>query len=140
MEIAHGRGSFDYTVAEPAIQQGFLPDCISSDIHAYSINSPSMPFLPWVMSKFWNMGFSLEQVVALATVNPAKVIGKVDKLGTLQVGAPADVSIFDIVEGPVMFVDTRNNFREGDKYLKPFLTVRAGRPFGRPYPAPFSYP
>jgi dihydroorotase len=140
MEIAHGGGSFDYTVAEPAIQQGFLPDCISSDIHAYSINSPGMPFLPWVMSKFWNMGFSLEQVVTMATVNPAKVIGKVDKLGTLQVGALADVSLFDIVEGPVKFVDTRNNFREGNKYLKPFQTVRAGRPFGRPYPAPFSYP
>jgi dihydroorotase len=140
MEIAHGRASFDYTVAEPAIRQAFLPDCISSDIHAYSINSPGMPFLPWVMSKFWNMGFSLEQVVALATINPAKVIGKVDKLGTLQVGAPADVSVFDIVEGLVKFVDTRNNFREGDKYLKPFQTVRAGRPFGRPCPAPFSYP
>jgi dihydroorotase len=138
MEIAHGMASFDYTVAETAIQQGFLPDCISTDIHAYSINSPGKPFLPWVMSKFWNMGFSLEQVVALATVNPAKVIGKVDKLGTLQLGAPADVSLFEIVEGPVAFVDTRNNLREGNKYLKPAQTIRAGRPLGRPSPAPFS--
>jgi len=140
MEIAHGMASFDYTVAETAIQQGFLPDCISTDIHAYSINSPGKPFLPWVMSKFWNMGFSLEQVVALATVNPAKVIGKVDKLGTLQIGAPADISLLEIVEGPVSFVDTRNNWREGNKYLKPFQTIRAGRPFGRPSPAPFSDP
>jgi dihydroorotase len=139
MEIAHGMGSFDYQVAEPAIQQGLLPDCISSDLHAYSVNSRGMPFLPWVMSKFWNMGFPLEQVVAMATINPAKVIGKVDKLGTLQVGAPADVSLFDIIEAPVKFVDTRNNFREGNKYLKPFQTLRAGRPFG-PHPAPFSYP
>ncbi len=37
----------------------------------------------------------------MATIDPAKVIGKVDKLGTLQVGAPADVSLFEIVEGPV---------------------------------------
>jgi dihydroorotase len=140
MEIAHGMGSFDYQVAEPAIQQGLLPDCISSDLHAYSIKSPGMPFLPWVMSKFWNMGFSLEQVVALATINPARVIGKVDKLGTLQVGAPADVSLFDIIEGPVKFVDTRNNFREGKKYLKPFQTLRAGRPFGPPHPTPLPYP
>jgi len=78
--------------------------------------------------------------VAMATINPAKVIGKVDKLGTLQVGAPADVSLFHIIEGPVKFVDTRNNFREGNKYLKPFQTIRAGRPFGPPRPAPFSYP
>ena len=48
------------------------------------------------MSKFWNMGFALEQVVTLATVKPAKIIGKLDKLGTLQVGAPADVSIFEV--------------------------------------------
>ena len=140
MEIAHGMASFDYRVAEPAIQQGLLPDCISSDLHAYSIKSPGMPFLPWVMSKFWNMGFPLEQVVAMATINPAKVIGKVDKLGTLQVGAPADVSLFQIIEGPVKFVDTGDNFRQGDKYLKPFQTIRAGRPFGPPRPAPFSYP
>lgn len=92
------------------------------------------------MSKFWNMGFTLEQVIALATVNPARVIGKIEKLGTLQVGAPADVSTFEIVEGLIRFVDTRNNFRDGKQYLRPVQTIRAGRPFGTPYPSPFSYP
>ena len=43
------------------------PDTISSDIHVFSGNSPGMPFLPGVMSKFMAMGFSLEQVVAMAT-------------------------------------------------------------------------
>ena len=47
-----------------------------------------MPYLTWVMSKFLNMGFTLEQVVAMATVNPARVINRAAKLGTLQVGAP----------------------------------------------------
>ena len=55
-------------------------------------------------------------------------------------GAPADVSILELVEGPVDFVDTRKNARKGNRYLKPVATVRAGRPFGRPYPLPFSYP
>jgi dihydroorotase len=140
MDVAHGGGSFDYTVAESAIEQGFLPDCISSDIHTHSVNTLGRPFLPWIMSKFWNMGFTLEQVVTLATVNPARVIGKIDKLGTLQIGAPADVSIFEIVEGSIKYMDTRNNFREGKQYLKPIQTIRAGRPFGAPYPSPFSYP
>ena len=99
-----------------------------------------MPYMPWVMSKFLNMGFSLEQVVAMSTVNPAKVIGRLDKLGTLQIGAPADVSILEVVEQAVEFVDTRANKRRGTRYLKPAHTVRAGRPFGRPYPAPFAYP
>jgi len=138
--VGHGGGSFDYTVAEPAIAQGLTPDAISSDIHAVSINTPGYPTLPWVMSKFLNMGFSLEEVVAKATVEPGKIIGHVPGLGTLQVGAPADVAIFDLVDGPVEFVDTRNNKRNGAKKLVPALTVRGGRPFGRPpLPIPFLY-
>jgi dihydroorotase len=140
IDVGHGGGSFDYTVAEPAIAQGLAPDTISSDIHAYSGNSPGMPFMPWVMSKFLNLGFSLEQVVAMSTVNPARIIGKVEKLGTLQLGAPADVAILDLIEQPVEFVDTRNNKRQGTRYLKPVQTVRAGRPYGRPFPSPFGYP
>ncbi len=132
IDVGHGGGSFDYTVAEPAIQQGFTPDTIGSDIHAVSGNTPGMPYLPWVMSKFLNLGFSLEQVVAMATSAPAKIIGRLDKLGTLAVGAPADVSILELVEGPVDFVDTRKNARKGNRHLKPVATVRAGRPFGRP--------
>jgi dihydroorotase len=140
IDVGHGGGSFDYTVAEPAMDQGLIPDTISSDIHVLSGNSPGMPYLPWVMSKFLNMGFSLEQVVALTTASPARVIDRVDKLGTLQVGAPADVSVLELVEEPVEFVDTRNHHRQGTHWLKPVHTVRAGRPFGRPYPMPFNYP
>ena len=97
-----------------------------------------MPYLTWVMSKFLTFGFSLEQVVTMATVNPAKVINRMPKLGTLQVGAPGDVAIMELVEGPVSFVDTRNNRRDGKAYLKPVQTVTAGVPFGRPYNSPFA--
>src|SRR5437762_2038586 len=112
-DIGHGGGSFDYTVAEAAIAQGCPPDTISSDIHVVSGNTPGMPYLTWVMSKFLGLGFPLEQVVAMATINPAKIINRLPKLGTLQIGAPGDVAIMDLVEEPVTFVDTRNNTRSG---------------------------
>ena len=137
-DIGHGGGSFDYTVAEAAIQQGCLPDTISSDIHVFSGNTPGMPYLTWVMSKFMGLGFSLEEVVAMATVKPATVINRLPKLGTLQIGAPGDVSIMELVDGPVSFVDTRNNKRDGKAYLKPVQTVAGGVPFGRPYDSPFA--
>ena len=137
-DIGHGGGSFDYTVAEAAIAQGTPPDTISSDIHVFSGNTPGMPYLTWVMSKFMGLGFTLEQVVTMATINPAKVINRAPKLGTLQVGAPGDVAIMELVEGPVSFVDTRNNKRDGKAHLKPVQTVTAGVPFGRPYNAPFA--
>jgi dihydroorotase len=140
IDVGHGGGSFDFTVAEPAMQQGFTPDTISSDIHAASINSPGYPTLPWVMSKFLALGVPLEDVVAKATSAPARVIGRVPGLGTLAIGAPGDVAIFDLVDGAVEFVDTMKNVRKGDKKLVPVLTVRAGRPFGRPpLPHPFTF-
>jgi dihydroorotase len=136
--VGHGGGSFDYTVAEAAIPQGATPDTISSDVHIASGNTPGMPYLTWVMSKFLNMGFTLEQVVAMATINAARAIDRLPKLGTLQVGAPGDISILEIVEGAVQFVDTRKNVRKGKLYLRPVQTVAGGIAFGRPYSAPFS--
>jgi dihydroorotase len=137
-DVGHGGGSFDFTVAEAAIAQGCPPDTISSDIHVVSGNTPGMPYLTWVMSKFLSLGFTLEQVVAMATINPAKVINRAPKLGTLQIGAPGDVAIMELAEGPMSFVDTRNNTRNGKAYLKPVQTVTAGVAFGRPYARPFS--
>jgi dihydroorotase len=137
-DVGHGGGSFDFTVAEVAIPGGCTPDTISSDIHVFSGNTPGTPFLPNVMSKFLAMGFPLEQVVAMATIAPAKFINRAPKIGTLQIGAPGDVTIMDLVEGPVTFVDTRNNKRDGKLLLKPVQTVINGVPFGRPYQAPFA--
>lgn len=137
-DIGHGGGSFDYTIAEAAMAQGCMPDTISSDVHVFSANTPGMPYLPWVMSKFLGMGFSLSEVVSMATAAPARVIGRIPKHGTLQIGAPADMSILELVEGPVEFVDTRNNKRTGKAYLKPLGTVIAGVLSGRPYQSPFS--
>ena len=139
-DVGHGGGSFDFTVAEPAMEQGLIPDTISSDIHAVSVNTPGMPFLPWVMSKFLAMGMSLEDVVTKVTASPAKIIGRIEGLGTLNVGAPADISIMELVEEPTSFVDTKQNTRQGDRHLRVVQTVRAGRPFGVPYPQPFTYP
>ena len=137
-DIGHGGGSFDYTIAEAAIAQGCPPDTISSDVHVFSGNTPGMPYLPWVMSKLIGLGFTLPEVVSMTTAAPARVIGRIPKHGTLQVGAPADLSIMEIVDGPVSFVDTRNNTRQGKVYLRPAGTVVGGVAFGRPYQAPFS--
>src|SRR5947199_5523578 len=137
-DVGHGGGSFDFTVAEVAIPGGCGTDTISSDIHVFSGNSPGMPYLPNVMSKFMLLGYSLEQVVTMATTAPAKIINRAPKIGTLQIGAPGDVAIMELVEGPVSFVDTRNNKRDGKVFIKPVQTVINGVPFGRPYQSPFA--
>ena len=138
IDVGHGGASFSYEVAEAAIAQGLTPDTISSDLHAYSGNSAGNPLLPNVMSKFLNMGFSLDQVIAMTTNRPGAIINRLDKLGTLMVGAPADISVLQLVEGPVEFVDTMKVTRKGDKTLKPIQVVRNGIPLGKPFPSPFA--
>jgi len=137
-DVGHGGGSFDYTVAEAAIAQGCTPDTISSDIHVFSGNSAGQPYLTNVMSKFIGMGFTLEQVVTMATAKPASIINRLPKHGTLQVGAPGDATLLELVNGPVEFVDTRNNKRQGNALLRPTNTVVNGVAFGQPYQSPFS--
>src|SRR3954466_13907560 len=137
-DVGHGGGSFDFTVAEVAISGGCGPDTISSDSHVFSGNTPGMPYLPNVMSKFIPLGYTVEQVVAMATSAPAKIINRAPKIGTLQIGAPGDVAIMELVEAQTSFVDTRNNKRDGKLLLKPVQTVINGVPFGRPYQSPFA--
>jgi dihydroorotase len=106
-DVGHGGGSFDFRVAEAAIQQGCLPDTISSDVHTFSSHSRDMPhltYLPWVMGTFLALGFTLDQVIAMTTSFPGRVINRNDKLGTLQIGAPAEVSVLELTEAPARFV------------------------------------
>jgi len=90
------------------------------------------------MSKFMALGLTLEQVVTMATATPGKIINRLPKHGTLQVGAPADATVLEVLNGPVEFVDTRNNKRQGKVALRPTNTVVAGVAFGQPYQAPFT--
>lgn len=129
-DVAHGKASFDYRIAEAAIAQGLVPDTLSSDVNLFSPGPPEMPrfsYLTWVMSMFLGLGFSLEQVVAMATINPAKVIDRLPGHGTLMVGAPGDVTVMELVEAPIRFVDFHGNHRTGIASLQPVTTVTQGR-------------
>lgn len=126
IDVGHGGGNFDYAVAEAAIEQGLQPDVISSDIRVARDNALGTPYLPWVMSKLLNMGFTLEHVIAMTTVIPARIINRVQRHGTLDLGAPADISILELVEEPVRFVDARKSVRAGNKWLRPVQAIRAG--------------
>jgi len=139
IDVGHGGGSFDFTIAEPAIQQGLIPNTISSDLHAYSGNSPSIPYLPNVMSKFLTLGFTVNEVIAMTTSHPGKIINRDPLLGTLKNGASADITILDLIEKPTEWLDTKGNKRPGQMAFVPFQTIRGGVPYGRPFPSPFSY-
>ena len=125
-DVGHGGGSFSFRQAIPAVKQGFLPDSISTDLHVQSMNAGMKDMLN-VMSKFLNMGMSLQQVIARSTWNPAREIRR-EELGHLSVGSPADVAVLRLEHGQFGFVDSGGGRLRGDQKLTAELTLRDGRP------------
>jgi len=123
-DVGHGGGSFVFNQAVPAVQQGFLPDSISTDLHIASMNAGMKDMLN-VMSKFLNLGMPLEDVVLRSTWNPAKEI-RHEELGHLSVGAPADISVLRLEKGNFGFVDSLGGRLEGHQKLACELTVQNG--------------
>ena len=124
-DVGHGGGSFLFRQAVPAIQQGFLPDSISTDLHIGSMNGAMTTMLN-TLSKFINMGMTLEDVVLRATWNPARQIKRED-LGHLSVGAPADVAVLRLLKGTYGFVDVNGARMQGTQKLEGELTVSSGK-------------
>lgn len=124
-DVGHGGGAFSWRQAVPAMKQGFKPDVISTDLHIQSMNG-GMKDLTNVISKFLNMGMTVQDAIARTTVNPARVINR-PELGTLSPGAEADVAVFNLRKGDFGFLDVRGNKLSGKQKLEAELTIRAGR-------------
>jgi dihydroorotase len=124
-DVGHGAGSFMFRQAVPAVHQGFVPDSISTDLHISSMNAGMKDMLN-VMSKFLNIGMSLDDVVARSTWNAAREI-KHEDLGNLSVGAPADVAVLRLEHGDFGFVDGNGVRMQGHQKLVCELTVRDGK-------------
>ncbi len=124
-DVGHGGGSFAWRIAVPFIEQGFLPDSISTDLHVTSMNAGMKDMLN-VMSKFLAMGLSLDDVVAKSTWHPAHEIHH-DELGNLSTGAPADVAVLRVEEGKFGFTDMYGARMDGTRKLICELTLRDGR-------------
>lgn len=124
-DVGHGGGAFSWRQAIPAMKQGFKPDIISTDLHTQSMNG-GMKDLANVMSKFINMGMSLEDAVARTTVNPARVINR-PELGHLTPGAEADVAVLNLRKGDFGFLDVRGGRLKGTQKLEAELTIRSGK-------------
>ncbi len=124
-DVGHGGGAFSWRQAVPALQQGFKPDVISTDLHTQSMNG-GMKDISNVLSKFMSMGMPLQEVIHRATWAPANVIKRTE-LGSLSVGSDADVAVFNVRKGDFGFTDIRGTKFKGTQKLEAELTIRAGK-------------
>jgi len=123
-DLGHGNGSFFWTVAKAAIAEKFFPDTISTDLHLRSWME-GMKDINNVMSKFLIHGVPLEEVIRKTTVEAAKAIRR-PELGTLSVGAEADIAVLKLEKGKFGYLDNRRQRVAGDQRLTTEMTLRAG--------------
>ena len=128
LDTAHGRQNFSFEVAKAALDQGVEPRSISTDLTIPG-RLTTVHSMVEMMSRFLALGFSLEEVIRMSTINPASALDMEDTLGSLAVGREADISALEEATGNWLFHDTEGATLTGDKALAPVLTVRGGEVF-----------
>ncbi len=123
-DLGHGAGSFWFRQAIPAMQGGFGPDSISTDLHIGNVNGVVHDMLT-TMSKLLCMGMPLDEVIYRSTATPAEELGH-PELGHLGVGAEADIAILKQQEGEFGYVDCGQARMNGSRKLTCEMTLRAG--------------
>lgn len=124
-DVGHGGGSFTYSQAIPATQQGFYPETISTDLHTGSMNGAMKDMLA-VMSKFMALKMDLPSVIKASTWSAAKAIHH-EELGHISVGAIADVTILNLRKGKFGFYDVARYKSEGTEKLECEMTIKGGK-------------
>jgi dihydroorotase len=126
-DVGHGAGSFSFRIANSAIEQGFLPNTISTDMHRASLLS-NHATMPETMTKLMALGMELTEIVKRSTWDPAQAIGH-PELGNLGQTAPADIAVLELAEGEFGLIDngTANRVYRASQRIICQMTVKNGQ-------------
>jgi dihydroorotase len=126
-DVGHGMGSFSFSVAKRAVESGFFPDTISTDIHKFCIPSPVYD-LPTTMTKFLNLGMPLSEILKATTYNPALAIGKSTQYGSIRVGNNAELVSLEVVKHETVLFDSYGKSIRATEIIEPSVLFRNGNP------------
>jgi dihydroorotase len=123
MDVGHGLHNLNFDVARKVLDQGLHPDGVSTDGHRGNRAGPVYD-LPTTMAKLMALGFSLNQVVEMATTNAAKLLGRTGHLGTLRVGDQAEISILKIDDREWQALDSQKGMIPAKQTITPVYAIR----------------
>jgi dihydroorotase len=123
MDVGHGLHNLNFDVARKVLDQGLHPDGVSTDGHRGNRAGPVYD-LPTTMAKLIALGFSLNQVVEMATANAAKLLGRTGELGTLRIGRPADISVLKLEDREWKAVDSQKGTIPAHQTITPIYAIR----------------
>jgi dihydroorotase len=126
-DCAHGRNHFSFPMIEKALDQGFLPDTISTDLTFTSATRGPVWDMATTMSKLLHFGMSLDDLVLRATAAPARIMGYEGTVGTLRPGANADIALLERRNGNFQMTDSDGNAVTAKERLIARMTIKDGR-------------
>ena len=123
MDVGHGLHNLNFDVARKVLDQGLHPDGVSTDGHRGNRAGPVYD-LPTTMAKLMALGFSLNQVIEMATINAAKLLGRAGKLGTAEIDYPAELSVLKVEERDWKAVDSQKGTIPAHQAITPVYAIR----------------
>src|SRR6516162_11459401 len=123
MDVGLVLHNLNFDVARKVLDQGLHPDGVSTDGHRGNRAGPVYD-LPTTMAKLMALGFSLNQVVEMATINAAKLLGRTNELGRIRVGGPADISVLRVEDRDWNAVDSQKGIIPARQAIIPVYAVR----------------
>lgn len=126
MDCSNGRIHWSFENYRSAIRQGFLPDLISSDVTRISMYSnPAFSILN-PMNALLQAGMAEKDIFKVVTFHAAKALGILDTAGTLDVGAPANITVVDVMKHQHTMQDWYGTTESCDRMILPLLTMCNG--------------
>ena len=125
LDIGHGARGFIFRTMEHALEEGLKPTTISTDVHQGNVDGPVYD-MPTTMSKMLALGISLDDVIEMSTVTPAKALRQEGILGTLKPGAQADVTVSELATGEFVYLDVLHEKRVGERRILPETVIYRG--------------
>jgi dihydroorotase len=126
-DIGNGQtGHMRWDTIAAIMKAGFWPDTFSTDWNK-NAHETGVIDLPNCMSKLFGYGMTVDEAIARATVNAARIFPLFNDRGTLNVGAPADVAVLELRKGNFEFLDNYKNKISGHQRLFPSATVLGGK-------------
>lgn len=127
-DIGHGQNSFAFRVGHAAAHQGFLPDTISSDIHAHNVNGPAFDQVT-TLTKLLHLGMTIEEVLMASTLRPAKVVSIAESVGQIADKRPADLTLLRVIDSEVLLTDGMGKTEEAGASIEPAIAIVGGQIF-----------
>lgn len=145
VDVGHG-SHFSFNMARISLDAGIMPDTLGADMHGYNTRMPAPgspdqhsdpeedhPFagkarfsLTLAMSEMLALGVPFEKVIRMVTTGPAAMLRLDDGIGTLRIGAVADISVLGDLRGKFRMADNEGTEVIADRLLQPAFCLREG--------------